>query len=60
MEPAAQQTSRTPIEVEQNIRQLNDEWVKAIFRADAEALERIMSDGPGTSDLSPARVKIAR
>src|SRR5256885_13640562 len=26
----------------------------------ARAVERIMSDGPGASDLSPARVKIAR
>jgi ketosteroid isomerase-like protein len=43
MEPAIQ-SSRSPIEVEQHIRQLNDEWVKAIVRADAEALERIMSD----------------
>ena len=44
MDPTTQQTSRTTLAVEQHIRQLNDEWVKAIFRADAEALERIMSD----------------
>src|SRR4051812_6402993 len=44
MEPGAQISSRSPIEVEQHIRQLNDEWVKAIVRADAEALERIMSE----------------
>jgi ketosteroid isomerase-like protein len=43
MEPAIQ-SSPSSIEVEQHIRQLNDEWVKAIVRADAEALERIMSD----------------
>ncbi len=43
MEPAAQ-PSRSAIEVEQHIRQLNDEWVKAIVRADAEALARIMAD----------------
>jgi uncharacterized protein (TIGR02246 family) len=44
MEPATQTSSRSTIEVEQQIRQLNDEWVKAIVRADAEALNRIMSD----------------
>jgi uncharacterized protein (TIGR02246 family) len=44
MESATQSSSRSTIEVERHIRQLNDEWVKAIVRADAEALERIMSD----------------
>lgn len=44
MDPATQQTPPTTLELEQLIRQLNDEWVKAIVRADAEALERIMSD----------------
>jgi len=44
MDPATQQSSRPPIEIEQQIRQLNDEWVKAIVRADAEALDRIMAD----------------
>jgi len=43
MEPA-QASSRSTIEIEQHIRQLNDEWVRAIVRANAEALERIMSD----------------
>jgi uncharacterized protein (TIGR02246 family) len=43
MEPAIQ-TSRSTIEIEQHIRQLNDEWVKAIVRADTEALNRIMAD----------------
>lgn len=32
------------IEVEQQVRQLNDDWVKAIMRADAETLDRIMAD----------------
>src|SRR5215510_14024555 len=32
------------IEVEQHLRQLNDEWVKAIVRGDAKALNRIMAD----------------
>ena len=44
MEPGAQALSRSAIEIEQHIRQLNDEWVKAIVRADAEALRRIMAD----------------
>jgi len=44
MDPAAQPSSRAAIEVEQHIRQLNDEWVKAIMRADADALNRIMAD----------------
>jgi uncharacterized protein (TIGR02246 family) len=39
-----QASSRSSIEVEQHIRQLNDEWVKAIVRADAGALGRIMAD----------------
>jgi ketosteroid isomerase-like protein len=32
------------IEVEQQLRQLNDEWVKAIVRGDGETLNRIMAD----------------
>jgi len=44
MDPADQPSSRAAIEVEQHIRQLNDEWVKAIMRADTDALNRIMAD----------------
>ena len=33
-----------PIEVERHLRQLDDEWVKALVRRDGEALERIMAD----------------
>lgn len=44
MEPATQPSTRSTIEIEQHIRQLNDEWVKAIVRADAEVLDRIMAD----------------
>ena len=44
MDPATQPSSRSTIEIEQHIRQLNDEWVKAIVRADAKALNRIMAD----------------
>jgi ketosteroid isomerase-like protein len=32
------------IEVEQHLRQLNDEWVKAVVRGDGETLDRIMAD----------------
>src|SRR5258707_10690786 len=32
------------IEVEQHLRQLNDEWVKALVRGDGETLNRIMAD----------------
>jgi len=44
MDPSDQPSSRATIEVEQHIRQLNDEWVKAIMRADTDALNRIMAD----------------
>jgi len=44
MDPADQPSSRATFEVEQHIRQLNDEWVKAIMRADADELNRIMAD----------------
>lgn len=30
--------------VEQQVRQLNDDWVKAMMRGDAETLDRIMAD----------------
>jgi ketosteroid isomerase-like protein len=32
------------IEVEQRVRQLNDEWVKAIMRGDGETLNRVMAE----------------
>jgi ketosteroid isomerase-like protein len=32
------------IEIEQQLRQMNDEWVKALVRGDGETLDRIMSD----------------
>jgi ketosteroid isomerase-like protein len=44
MESAAQHSDRSNIEIEQHVRQLNDEWVKAIVRADGPTLDRIMSD----------------
>jgi ketosteroid isomerase-like protein len=32
------------LEVEQHLRQMNDEWVKAMVRGDGPTLERIMAD----------------
>lgn len=34
----------TSFEVEQHLRQINDEWVKAMMRGDAPTLARIMAD----------------
>lgn len=44
MDTTTQPAPHTILEVEQHVRQLNDEWVKAMVRADAEALDRIMAD----------------
>src|ERR1700738_3131860 len=41
---SAGQAHHAAIEVEQLVRQLNDEWVKAVMRGDAETLHRIMAD----------------
>jgi ketosteroid isomerase-like protein len=41
---AASTGEQKAIEVEQRVRQLNDEWVKAIVRGDAETLNRVMAD----------------
>jgi uncharacterized protein (TIGR02246 family) len=38
------QPQHSTIEIEQHLRQLNDEWVKAVVRGDGEALNRIMAD----------------
>jgi ketosteroid isomerase-like protein len=32
------------IEIEQHLRQMNDEWVKALVRGDGQTLDRIMAD----------------
>lgn len=40
----AQQAQHPSIEVEQQLRQMNDEWVKALVRGDAATLDRIMAD----------------
>jgi ketosteroid isomerase-like protein len=36
--------SQTHIEIEQQLRQMNDEWVKALVRRDGETLSRIMAE----------------
>jgi len=41
---SSDQIQHPPIAVEQLIRQLNDEWVKAMMRGDSATLERIMAD----------------
>jgi len=42
MKDAAAQ--RPHIEIEQQLRQMNDEWVKALVRGDSATLDRIMAD----------------
>ena len=37
-------TAHTPFEIEQLVRRLNDDWVKAMIRGDSEALDEIMAD----------------
>ncbi|HVS21585.1 MAG TPA: nuclear transport factor 2 family protein [Pyrinomonadaceae bacterium] len=44
MDNSIQPPHAATIEVEQHLRQLNDEWVKALVRGDGETLERIMAD----------------
>jgi len=41
---SAGQPASSKFEIEQELRQMNDEWVKALVRRDGETLERIMSD----------------
>lgn len=36
--------NRHRIEIEQHLREMNDEWVKALVRGDGETLDRIMAD----------------
>jgi len=36
--------SHSTIEIEQQVRQLNDDWVKAMVRSDGPSLDRIMAD----------------
>ncbi|MGI8731886.1 MAG: nuclear transport factor 2 family protein [Pyrinomonadaceae bacterium] len=41
--PSGQSTS-AKFEIEQELRQMNDDWVKALVRADHDTLDRIMAD----------------
>ena len=41
---SSDQIQHPPIEVEQLIRQLNDDWVKAMVRRDSATLDRIMAE----------------
>jgi ketosteroid isomerase-like protein len=38
------QPAQDRLEIEQHLRQLNDEWVKALVRGDVETLDRVMAD----------------
>ena len=44
MNTSTEKVRESTIEIETHLRQLNDEWVKAMMRADAAALDRIMAD----------------
>jgi ketosteroid isomerase-like protein len=41
---SSDQTAHTPFEIEQLVRRMNDDWVKAMIRGDAETLDQIMAD----------------
>jgi ketosteroid isomerase-like protein len=44
MSDAPSAANRSKLETEQLLRQMNDEWVKALVRGDAETLERILAE----------------
>jgi ketosteroid isomerase-like protein len=44
MDASPQRAPQSTIEIEQHVRQLNDDWVKAMVRADGDTLDRIMAD----------------
>src|SRR5205807_4907548 len=44
MDASPQRAPQSTIEIEQQVRQLNDDWVKAMVRGDGPTLDRIMSD----------------
>lgn len=41
---SGEQQAVSKVHIEQQLRQMNDEWVKALVRRDAQVLDRIMSD----------------
>ncbi len=44
MDASPQRAPQSPLEIEQHVRQLNDDWVKAMVRGDGPTLERIMAE----------------
>ena len=44
MDTSTQHPHRSVIEIELHLRQMNDEWVKAVMRADAAVLDRVMAE----------------
>lgn len=44
MDTSGQKVRMSTIAIETRLRQLNDEWVKAMVRADATTLDRILAD----------------
>lgn len=44
MDASTEKTRESIVKIETHLRQMNDEWVKAMVRADASALDQIMSD----------------
>lgn len=44
MDSSIQASEAAAIQIEQHIRQLNDEWVKATVRGDGPTLDRVMAD----------------
>ena len=44
MDASAEKTRVSKIQIETQLRQMNDEWVKAMVRGDPQVLDRIMSD----------------
>jgi len=44
MDASTGPSTHSTFEIERHVRQLNDDWVKAMVRADAATLDRIMAD----------------
>jgi len=44
MDASVEKTRASTIQIETHLRQMNDEWVKALVRGDPQVLDRIMSD----------------
>jgi len=44
MDASTEPSIHSTFEIERHVRQLNDDWVKAMVRADAATLNRIMAD----------------